>query len=323
MDGPPLVSVVLPTHGRPEKLGRALRSISEQTFGGWELVVVDDNGAGSESQARTEAVVREVSDPARLTYVAHEHNRGGGAARNTGIERSRGSFVAFLDDDDTWDPEKLALQVEAFASSPPDVALVYCRSRVIEEATGVERPWRSGPPAHALRDLLRHNTVGSTGLVLVRRTALHEVGGFDERLRAKQDIDLYVRLRRSFDFAFVDRTLHTSFRHGDASIGKDLAGTIEAHEIFHEKHADLIEAHPDVLRYRSLALGKLLLAAGEHARARAVLWQAWRAAPGRAAIVPHLLLAYGVVPRAPARALVRWWRQRRGDAPVASGEEAS
>ncbi len=309
----PLVSVVLPTYGRPDKLRRALLAVIDQTFTDWELIVVDDNGAGSELQRRTEDVVRHACDPAVLHYVVHERNRGGGAARNTGIEHARGTYVAFLDDDDAWDADKLAWQLDRFAASPPSVALVYCRSRVVDEVTGSERPWRARPPKHGLRDLLRRNTVGSTGQVLVRRAALLEVGGFDERLPAKQDIDLYVRLALSWDFAFVDRTLHTIYRHTEASIGKDLAGTVRAHEIFHEKHAALIDAYPDVRYHRSLALGTLLLVAERRVEARRELWRAWRVAPARPSVWLQLALAYGL-PRAPARALVRRWRRRRADA---------
>lgn len=314
---PPRVSVVLPTYRRPEMLERALDAVLGQTYRDWELIVVDDNGEGSEAQRRTGEVIARHADERRLVYLVHPVNRGGGGARNSGIRRACGEFVAFLDDDDAWDPEKLEHQVARFDEEDESVALVYCRSRVFDETSGTSATWRTDGRSHSLRHLLRRNTVGSTSLVLCRRSALEEVGGFDESLPAKQDVDLYVRLASRFSFAFVDRVLHTGYRHDGASIGKDLGGTIRAHEIFHDKHADLIAAYPEVRHHRDLAIGRLYLASGRRGDARRALWRAWRVRPLHRETLGYLALAL-VDPWGVASALARRLRHARvrGHVPV-------
>lgn len=304
---PPRVSVVLPTYRRPEMLERALGTVVAQTYRDWELIVVDDNGAGTEAQQRTEALVRASEPAVRPTYLVHEQNRGGAAARNTGIRHARGEFVAFLDDDDAWAPEKLELQVGCFDENGPDVALVYCRAQVVDETTGTTHAWATDGASHTLRDLLRRNTVGSTSLVVCRREALLEIGGFDERLPAKQDVDLYVRLAQRYRFAFVDRVLHTGYRHAQGSIGKSLDGTIRAHEVYYAKHAALIEAYPEVRHYRWFAYGRLLVSAGRLREGRAALGRAWRARPASLRTALHWLSTTPL----PGGSLASWVRRLR------------
>src|SRR5699024_5570587 len=111
------VSIVIPTHARPVFLGRAIDSVLRQTFPAWELLVVDDNPPGSEARVVTERFMEDFRWEARIRYLQHPTNLGGGAARNTGIRAAKGPYVAFLDDDDEWLPEKLALQLERIAAA--------------------------------------------------------------------------------------------------------------------------------------------------------------------------------------------------------------
>src|SRR5262245_24547581 len=101
----PLVTVVIPTHNRAGRVRSAIESVLHQTYADFEIVVVDDA-----SEDGTENTVRGVLDP-RVRYIRHAVARGDAAARNTGIRNSTGEYVAFLDDDDEWLPEKLRFQV--------------------------------------------------------------------------------------------------------------------------------------------------------------------------------------------------------------------
>lgn len=116
----PLVSVVIPTYNRAEFLPRAVESVLRQTVDDFELIVVDDASTDD-----TEAVVERFDDP-RVEYVRHGTNRGGSAARNTGIERSSGEYIAFLDSDDEWYPRKLERQVEELRSRSDEWVATYC-----------------------------------------------------------------------------------------------------------------------------------------------------------------------------------------------------
>ena len=113
------VSVIVPTHNRADYLSAAIESVLEQTFQDFELLVVDDASTDT-----TAALVSSFSD-SRIKFIRLDMNRGGSAARNQGILSSRCDYIAFLDDDDAWTPEKLELQVELLDRAPAEVGAVY------------------------------------------------------------------------------------------------------------------------------------------------------------------------------------------------------
>ena len=115
----PKVSVVIPTHNRAGFLQAAIQSVLNQTFQDFEIIVVDDA-----SEDQTTEIVRSFSDP-RIRYMRHESNKGQGASRNDGIRQASGEYIALLDDDDEWLPEKLAKQVALLDSSPSQVGMIY------------------------------------------------------------------------------------------------------------------------------------------------------------------------------------------------------
>ena len=111
----PKVSVIIPTYNRAHLVGRAIRSVLNQTYQDFEIIVVDDG-----STDNTEEVVKSFNDP-RIRYIRHEKNRGGSAACNTGIRAARGEYIAFQDSDDEWLPEKLEKQMQVFENTPTGV----------------------------------------------------------------------------------------------------------------------------------------------------------------------------------------------------------
>ncbi|MDG5818588.1 glycosyltransferase family 2 protein [Natronococcus sp. A-GB7] len=222
------VSVVIPTYERPAFLEGAIETALDQTYDDLEVIVVDD---GSE----TAYVGRIVDDyPDRVVGIEHEENRGLSAARNTGIDRASGEYVAFLDDDDRWDETKIERQVRCVDSSD-DVGLVTCLSVSVTpdgEVIHVERDVPSGDLSDAM---LRKNLIGSPSRVLVRRTALEEIGGFDENLPTKQDWDLYIRLCQRWHVGAVDdhlcfRTSHESMSSSPEAVTRDYRAVLEKHE---------------------------------------------------------------------------------------------
>ena len=194
----PLVSVIIPTLNRPDFLRAALQSVLGQTVGDFEILVVDD---GSTIDPRP---VLAALDDGRIRYFRHDSNRGEAAARNTGIRNARGTYVAFLDDDDEWLPDKLRLQLDLFGQSPDAVACVYGGHVALQGLNGRELrrdvPTRRGG---LFQELLERNVIGPPSTVMVRRQCLERVGLFDESIAFGVDYDMWIRIAREYRFEVV------------------------------------------------------------------------------------------------------------------------
>ena len=102
------ISIVIPTYNRVDFLPKAIQSVLNQTYRNWEMIIVDDG-----STDNTEEIVKGYKE-SRIQYIVHKYNLGLSAARNTGIKKSRGEYIAFLDSDDEWFPEKISCQMNIF-----------------------------------------------------------------------------------------------------------------------------------------------------------------------------------------------------------------
>ena len=228
----PKVSVVLPTHNRGHLLRRAIESVLRQTYEDFELIVVDDASVDD-----TEDVVMSIQDP-RLKFIQHDVNRGGGAARNTGVQMARGELIAFQDSDDEWFPSKLKIQTGIMERASAKVGVVYSGFWRVDKETksyapGAKVSRRSG---HIHSDLLRRNFV-TTPSILTRKDCLVKVGLFDESLPRLQDWDLVIRLSRDYEFIFIEEPLLTSYISPD-SISRDDSAVIVALELMLTKYHD-------------------------------------------------------------------------------------
>ena len=306
----PLVSIVTPTYKRPQFLARAIDSIIAQTFNNWELMVVDDNGAESEYRQETQSFMQRYKADARIIYIEHESNLGGSAARNTGIRQARGKYVAFLDDDDEWLPEKLEKQLSCLVHASPEVALVYtgyeniCADPELMAYLGrFHLPTLRG---NLLEELLKENCVGTTSSVLCRRDALLEVGLFDESLAASQDYDLFLRLAQHFEFEVVSEPLVRLHRHKEGNIGGDHKAKVEAYKSFYKKHQALMKQHPASHLYHLKWMGRYFLRAGYKHDAKDAFRRALRLSPWDFSSLSYLLLS-----ALSDRMLERLWALRR------------
>ncbi|MBZ5561106.1 MAG: glycosyltransferase family 2 protein [Acidobacteriia bacterium] len=184
----PTVSVVIPAFNCGQTVAEALKSVLAQTFHDFEIVVVDDG-----SQDNTAAGVRSAAPNA--VYVRQE-NAGVSAARNHGIRIATGEYIAFLDADDVWDPHKLEKQVRVL-DEEPEIALV-CSDFSTASSEGSVEPSYLKHCRHARSGYVFDEVVQEyfilTSSVLVRRSCLAEVGGFDESLRVTEDRDLWLRI---------------------------------------------------------------------------------------------------------------------------------
>jgi glycosyltransferase involved in cell wall biosynthesis len=177
--------VIIPTYNRAHLVGEAIHSVLCQTFTDFEVIVVDDGSTDNTSE-----VVHSFKDP-RLKYI-RQPNRGAAVARNTAIQASRGEFVACLDSDDLFLPEKLTLQMAKVAEQP-EVGLVYGLALSTTGRRATKKSSYALPPQLTLRRLLL-GPAFTWSTVLIRRDWLDQVGGFDENFYLGQDWELTLRL---------------------------------------------------------------------------------------------------------------------------------
>ncbi|HEU4883578.1 MAG TPA: glycosyltransferase [Longimicrobium sp.] len=189
----PVVSIVLPTYNRLALLREAVDSVRVQTFGDWELIVVDD---GSDDGTAEYLDALAAMDP-RIVVVRLPHTANLPRIRNAAIARARGEWVAFLDSDDAWRADKLQAHLDAHRANPS--ARWSYSGRSMMDATGETLPdarfaaWRPHS-GHIARLLLTHEAMVAFPSVMVERALLAEVGGMDEALVFATDYDLELRL---------------------------------------------------------------------------------------------------------------------------------
>ncbi|SMO53780.1 glycosyltransferase family 2 protein [Halorubrum cibi] len=300
----PLVSAVLITRDRPTKLAGALVSLREQTYPNLELVVVD----GSEEPV--EPLVSRRSGDLPVTY-RRDDGEGPGAARNLGIRAATGEYVAFLDDDDRWLPEKVERQIETFT---PEVGTVYTGQFAVRdgERVGGRTPSLSG---WITEDLLRGAACAPTSTVMVRRAVIDEAGEFDEGLPLWEDREWYVRLSRHGTFRPVPEALvRRGFGEYDQLTDDYEAARDVAYPRFLETHRELAaEYGPSCERALvaslSLKLGAVGLETDRYAEARRHLLRSLRYDPRRRRTWLYLALSFG---GRPARDGVRRIRRTYG-----------
>jgi glycosyltransferase involved in cell wall biosynthesis len=289
---PPVVSVVVPLYQTERYIGEALGSVLAQTYPSFEVIVVDDG-----SRDRGPEIARAFGERDARVRVATQANRGLAGARNTGIRHARGRYVALLDADDRWSPEKLARHVVELDGNP-DIAVSFSASRLVDEAGQplgpVQRPSRR---MFTAADVFCRNPVGNGSAPVIRRTALDQIAfrhpsrgdacWFDESFRQSEDIECWVRIavqaEGSGHFAYLDEPL-TDYRVSAGGLSANVEAQLATWRRFRAKVAgyapaleadfgDLAEAYQ--LRY----LARRAVQAGDAATAARFATTAVRLAP--------------------------------------------
>jgi len=193
----PIVSVIIPTYNRAHLIGKAINSVLSQTYQDYEIIVVDDA-----STDNTKEVVKDFAD-LRINYIFHANNLGVSSARNTGIKASRGKYIALLDSDDEWLPEKLDKQVVILQNESSEVGVVcswqfninnnieYICKRCLHKKDG-----------YIYEDLLSTNPL-SVPTVLIRKECFEKVGLFDSSLDGQEDWDMWIRIAKYYKFVLI------------------------------------------------------------------------------------------------------------------------
>ncbi|QIO24140.1 glycosyltransferase family 2 protein [Haloarcula sp. JP-L23] len=261
----PVVSVVIPTYNRSGMVSCAIDSALAQTHEEIEVIVVDDA-----SDDDTAAVVETYDDP-RIHLRRHDHNRGGAAARNTGIEAAAGEYIAFLDSDDEWRPEKLTRQLDTLTARPEEFVATYCD--IVTNRTGLQKAFYTLATAlvpgfektsatEGGSELVEeiHTTrfyLGGTSTLLVERPAVERVGGFDERFPRHQDLEFLVRLLGEGKLAYTPEPLVVRHDTGVPDLSVFEAGKRRYFEKFQDGIATLEASGVPIAAYHRFALARL------------------------------------------------------------------
>ncbi len=268
----PTVSVVIPTYNRAHLTGTTLQSVLSQTYQDFELIIVDDGSIDN-----TEEVVKAFTDE-RLRYIRMEKNSGtAGVPRNKGIEASRGEFIAFLDSDDEWLPEKLEKQINKFKSVPPEVGLIHSGFYIIREAE--KRIIESTPTdrGDVFQSAVKGSLAVAVGTTLVRKECFQKAGVFDTELLGSEDWEMLIRLARYYQFDFVPEILVKYYVYG-AQKSHNLERQIQGYDRITRKYRNYLPKKINSRRWQYL--GTLCCYPGHFKQARRYFAEAIRENPG-------------------------------------------
>ena len=201
----PLISVVIPTYGRPQNLYRAVMSVINQKYCNVEIIVVDDNNPDTPARAETEKVMGQFTSNPRVIYLQHETNKNGSAARNTGWKASKGEYIAFLDDDDEFLPDKLAMQVECMEALDDSWGACYTGYHILRKNGKVEQSGETRSGNLYVKALMRTLYIMGGSNLFVRRKVVEEIDGFDETFKRNQDLEFLVRILEKYKLACVNQ----------------------------------------------------------------------------------------------------------------------
>jgi len=201
------ISAVIPVYNRPRFVRRAVESVFRQTAPPAELIVVDD-GSTDDTPGTLEALRKTADGSFRI--ITHRENQGVSAARNTGIRTAGTDWIALLDSDDTWHPEKLARQM-AYHRDHPDLKISQCNEQWIRDGKPVnKRKIHRKTGGRIFVESLKRCLV-SPSAVLMHRSLFEDIGYFDESLPACEDYDLWLRVLTRYPIGLLDEPLVTRY----------------------------------------------------------------------------------------------------------------
>lgn len=246
-NGQELVSVIIPSYKGSENIVRAVQSVLDQTWKNIEVFVVDDNGLGTEEQIKTEKALKTLLQrDKRLSYVCHEINKNGSAARNTGFYKSKGAFIAYLDDDDVYYPNHIFECVEQLKKMPDEYGVVYSDFRWIYDNRYIQENV-IGYEGDVFTDYALGKFVLTASIVILKRKVVEELQGYDETFKRHQDWEFLLRVFSRYKVAYVkmftmDKYMYMRNNPKDPDVYKNN----RVH--FIEKMKPLFEKLPDDIR---------------------------------------------------------------------------
>jgi len=227
------VSVIIPTYNYGEFIQDAIDSVLNQTYGNFEILIIDDG-----STDNTKEIIGKYDD-GRIRYF-YKENEGPSAARNYGIKESKGDYICFLDADDIFHPEKLSIQINQFNNNPEkNIGLIYSDYICIDKYKRNIKYFKAkrfASQEQVINYLKKYNFI-NTSTVMIKREILDKVGYFDEGIRYLEDLDLWLRIGRLYNFSYVNKPLVKTRSHN-----KSLRNNIKKIEKI-KSYSKILEKH--------------------------------------------------------------------------------
>lgn len=233
------VSVIITTFGKPEKLERAINSVVNQTYKNIELIVVDDNNPNTENRVAVESIMNKYLDKQQngieMKYIKHAENLNGSAARNTGIKASIGEYIAFLDDDDIYLPERVELSIKKFSENSDIIGIcvgvAHVKNSHITEVTQKINNSVLTPKMI----LLDQMAIGTGSNIFLKRHVVFDINGFDVEFDRFQDLEFMIRASQLGKIIYTDKLL--IIKDGTSARVPKYNKLKRALELFEEKFA--------------------------------------------------------------------------------------
>lgn len=285
-----MISVIIPTHNRCELIGRAIDSVLKQTYDNFEIIIVSD-GSTDDTSNKVKSYTKNHSN---IKFIEYFPSKGGNYARNLGAKVSKGEYVAYLDDDDEWMPDKLQRQIEIM-NSDTNISLVYTGCRICYVHENVEylnKPTKHGDLSQVI---LFDNCIGSTSTVLIKKSIFEKVGYFDEQLVALQDYDLWIRISQLSHIGVVPEPMIKYYNYTGS---KQVSALTEKYEksfsYINNKYRDLYSAFStiDIRKKRNneyFLLGNKAMRNGNPADARKYFLKILKRGFSKKALIYYLL----------------------------------
>jgi len=251
----PKISVIIPTYNRAHLIGRAIKSVLNQTYQDFEVIVVDDG-----STDNTQEIIKKFQEQDKgVRNIRHEKNNGSAAARNSGIKAAKGEYIAFQDSDDEWLPEKLYKHMMIFKKVEKKIGVVYSGFWKIRNGKKlyIPSPHVFQKEGNIHKELLKGNFIGMPASV-VRKECFTKIGNFDIKIPHLEDWELWIRISKYYEFKYIPEPLMISYYIQGSVNEKSILEGIRVLDFIIKKHYEDFNKNKKLLSKHMYYIGSFL-----------------------------------------------------------------
>lgn len=231
IDNKVFFSVVIPSYNRLEELQYCLRSLEKQTYKYFEVIVIDDC-----SPSDISSFVDTDTFSFEINVYRNKENMGAAVSRNVGIDNAKYDWIAFLDDDDLWDNNKL-FEISNEIIKNPEVNFIYHNAEVVMVNENSSYVTNKINPVNYFESMLIKNVIGGTPMVIVKKELFDKYGKFDNSIKSLEDYELWLRLSKHFESLFVDKALSICNYYTErSSVSKNIESNLNSIAYINQKY---------------------------------------------------------------------------------------